>query len=325
MKILCCGGAGYVGSSLIPVLVDHGYNITVIDLMWFDNNLPKEVDVIQKDLFECSEEDVKGFDCIIWLAGMSNDPSAEHDLVRNFVYNAALPAQIALMAKRVGVKRFIYASTCSVYGYTVNELYDEESKISCNYAYGVSKLMGEKGVMHLQDDTFSVICLRKGTISGISARMRFDLIVNTMTKNAMLLNEITINNPAIWRPIISIKDVTAAYLRAIQSNYSLSGVFNIAYSNFTVGEVAYIVKDIVEKKIGKKIKLKILNIKDVRNYKVTTEKAQTMLGFHPRHTISDIVENILNSWNKFELDINNDKYYNINICKKLFKNSAKII
>jgi len=315
------GGCGYVGSALVPVLLDHSYDVTVIDLLWFGNHLPKEVNVIQKDLFTCTEKDLEGFDQCIFLAGLSNDPMSEFDPVRSFIYNASLPSYLAYIARQAGVKRFLYASSCSVYGYTVDKLFDESSTISCSFPYGVGKLQGEKGVMHLQDDDFSVICLRKGTISGYSPRLRLDLIVNTMVLNAMTKGVVTISNPSIWRPIIAMRDVVAAYLRGLQANYSISGVFNIAYDNFTVGEVGYTVKDVIEKRYPEKhIKLDVKNIQDVRNYKVSIEKARTTLGFHPRYSVADIVTELLDKWDVISPLIDADESYNIRVCKKLFAN-----
>lgn len=313
------GGAGYIGSALVPVLLDHGYDVTVIDLLWFGNHLPKEVNVIQKDLFSCTEKDLEGFDQCIFLGGLSNDPMAEFDPVRSFIYNASLPSYLAYISRQAGVKRFIYASSCSVYGYTVDKLFDETSKISCFYPYGIGKLQGEKGVMHLQEDDFSVICLRKGTVSGYSPRLRLDLIVNTMVLNALTKGVVTISNPAIWRPILSMRDCVSAYLRSIQANYSVSGVFNIAFDNFTVGEVGYTVKDVIEKRYpDKHIKLDVKNVQDVRNYKVTIEKARTTLGFHPRYSVADIVTELLDKWDTITPLIDKDESYNIRICKKLF-------
>jgi len=242
MRILIAGGAGYIGSYLIPVLIEHGYEVEVVDLMWFGNHLPDDVKVAKKDLFKCKEKDLEIYDQIIFLAGLSNDPMAEYDPAKNFIYNAALPSYLALVAKNAGVKRFIYASSCSVYGYTVNELYDEDCPVTCNSPYGISKLQGERGVIQLHDEKFSVIALRKGTVCGFSPRMRLDLIVNTMFKFAMSEKRITVNNPSIWRPILDIRDAATAYLRAIQANYSLSGVYNIASDNYTVGHVGDMVK-----------------------------------------------------------------------------------
>src|SRR4029077_7598528 len=136
-------------------------------------------------------------------------------------------AYLAYIAKKAGVKRYIYACSCSVYGYTENELYDESRPVASSYPYGVSKLQGEQAVMQLCDDQFSVISLRKGTISGYSPRMRLDLIVNKMFMTALSDFSITVNNPAIWRPILSIGDAASAYIRAIEANPSVSGVFNI--------------------------------------------------------------------------------------------------
>ncbi|MBW8016057.1 MAG: SDR family oxidoreductase [Planctomycetes bacterium] len=312
MRILVAGGAGYIGSYLIPVLLEHGYDVDVIDLMWFGNNLPEKVRVMKKDLFDCTESDLEIYDQIIFLAGLSNDPMAEFDPSMNFVYNGALPSYLAFTAKNAGVKRFIYASSCSVYGYTVDELYDEESPVTCGYPYGVSKLQGERGVLQLQDENFSVIALRKGTVSGYSPRMRLDLIVNTMFKFAMSQGQVTVNNASIWRPILDIRDAATAYLRAIQAHSSISGVFNVASDNYTVGQVGDMVKDRVQLLGGKKIGINIKNIEDFRNYKVTIDKARLQLGFQPQYTVSDIIQSLYERNDEFA-DYEEDNYYNIRV------------
>ncbi|MHC4743894.1 MAG: NAD-dependent epimerase/dehydratase family protein, partial [Planctomycetota bacterium] len=234
----------------------------------------------------------------------------------NFVSNGALPSYMAYVAKRAGVKRFIYASSCSVYGYTVNELYDEESPVTCGYPYGISKLQGERGVLQLQDKDFSVIALRQGTVCGYSPRMRLDLIVNTMFKFAMAEKKITVNNPSIWRPVLDIRDAATAYLRAIQADYSLSGVFNIASGNYTVGQVGDMVKYEVEKLTGEKVEITLKNIEDFRNYKVNIDKAKTYLGYQPQHAIGDIIDDLHGNRANFE-DFEDERYYNIKIFKKL--------
>lgn len=318
MKILLAGGAGYIGSMLAPSLLEHGYEVEVIDLLWFGNNLPKEIKVIKKDLFECKTEDFAEYEQIIFLAGLSNDPMAEFSPSKNFILNGALPSYLAFIAKKSGVKRFIYASSCSVYGYTVDQLYDENSPLSCAYPYGISKFQGEQGCMQLQDDKFSVISLRQGTVSGYSKRMRMDLIVNTMFKTAMTEGKIIVNNPSIWRPIYDIRDAINAFLRAIQANYSISGVFNVASGNYTVGQVGDIIKHEIEKLTGKKIKLEIKNIQDFRNYKVSIEKAKTTLGFQPQHGVKDIIDDLYKHIDEIK-DFDNENYYNI----KIFKNIDK--
>jgi nucleoside-diphosphate-sugar epimerase len=241
---------------------------------------------------------------------------AEFDPSMNFIFNGALPSYTAYIAKKAGVKRFIYASSCSVYGYTVNELYDENSPVTCGYPYGISKLQGERGVLQLQDESFSVIALRQGTVCGYSPRMRLDLIVNTMFKFAMADRKITISNPSIWRPILDIRDAATAYLRAIQADYSLSGVYNIASGNYTVGQVGDMVKYEVEKLVGQRVEIVLKNIEDFRNYKVSIDKAKTYLGYQPRHAIEDIIDDLYENRAKFE-NYDDERFYNIRIFKKV--------
>ena len=314
MKILIAGGAGYIGSVLVPKLLDRGYDIDVVDLLWFGNNLPSQVKILQKDIFTLREEDLKGYEQVIFLAGLSNDPMADFSPGMNFVFNASAPAYLCYIAKRVGVKRFIYAGSCSVYGYTVNELYDEQCPAVSNYPYGISKLQGEQASLQMSDDNFSVICFRQGTVSGYSPRMRLDLIVNTMFKTALEKGEIIINNPSIWRPILSIEDATSGYIRAIEAPSKISGIFNIASGNYTVGEVADVVKASVENNFDKKIKLNIKHIQDFRNYKVSSEKAMNILSFKPKHDVDSILKNLISNYDKFK-DLENPKYYNIQVFK----------
>lgn len=314
MRILIAGGAGYIGSALIPKLQERGYSIDVIDLLWFGNYLPSDVKLLNKDIFDLNEEELKGYDQVMFLAGLSNDPMAEFSPAKNFIYNASSPTYLAYMAKRAGVKKFIYASSCSVYGYTVNELYDETAPAVSSYPYGISKLQGEEGVLGMADKDFSVICFRKGTVSGYSPRMRLDLIVNTMFKTAVQTGVITVNNPSIWRPILSIEDAVSGYIRAIESSDGITGVFNLSSGNYTVGEVADLVKESVEAKLGKSVRLNIKNIKDFRNYKVTNEKAITTLSFKPKHDVSAILDNLIVNMDKFS-DFDNPNYYNIHVFK----------
>ena len=316
MKILVAGGAGFIGSVLIPQLLERGYEIDVMDLLWFGNQLPEEVNVINKDVTYVTKADLDGYDQVIFIAGLSNDPMAEFSPTRNFIDNAACPAHLAYIAKQAGVKRFIYAGSCSVYGYTVDELYDETSPAVSAYPYGISKLQGEFGCTQLQDENFSVIALRQGTVSGYSPRMRLDLIVNTMFKSAISDNVITVNNPSIWRPILAIRDAASAYIRSVEASPSITGVFNVASGNYTVGEVADYVKEGVGEYLGLKPKIHIKHIEDFRNYKVSTEKAEKILSFKPRHSVRSIVKDLVDNMSKFE-DFDNGDYYNIDVLKRM--------
>lgn len=322
MKILVAGGAGFIGSVLVPVLVERGYDVTVIDALWFGNFLPAGVKLIRKSLFDCGREDLEGYEQIIFLAGVSNDPMAEYNPARNFVDNGALPAYLAYTAKKCGVRRFIYASSCSVYGYTYDKLCDEDSPAVSAYPYGISKLQGEKAVLQLQDDSFSTIALRQGTVCGWSPRMRFDLIVNTMYKTAVADGRVRVDNASIWRPLLDIRDAASAFTRAVQANDSIHGVFNVASGNYTVGQVGDLVKLELEKRTGAKIRLEIKDIADFRNYKVSCEKAKVTLGFEPQFTVQHTIDDLYDKLRGFK-DFEKDQYYNIRMFKQLDAGASK--
>lgn len=317
-KILLAGGAGYIGTELTKRLMKLDYDITVLDDLWFGNNLDPKVKLIKKDIFQVTHKDLVHFDTVIFLAGVSNDPMAEFSPAENFIQNAACPAYFSYESKKAGVKRFIYASSCSVYGYTVDELYDENSPTTCSYPYGISKLQGENGVMQLADDKFSVISLRQGTVCGYSDRMRFDLVVNTMFKNALMHNEITVNNPSIWRPIFHIQDACTAYIRAIQAPDNISGVFNVASDNYTLGQIGDIVSVEMSRLTNKDVKVHINDVKDFRNYKVSIQHAKLTLGFTPIYTIKDIVNELYQKTASYS-NLEDEKYYNIKVFKSLGK------
>ncbi|MCP4641218.1 MAG: SDR family oxidoreductase [bacterium] len=316
MKILVAGGGGFIGSVLVPVLQEHGYDVTVVDLLWFGNHLPEGTEIVTKELFDLTAEDMEGFEQVIFLAGLSNDPMAEFNPAKNFIQNGALPSYLAFIAKKAGVRRFTYASSCSVYGYTVNELYDEDSPVTCGYPYGISKLQGERGVLQLQDDTFSAVAIRQGTVCGYSPRTRFDLIVNTMFRCAIQDGAITVNNPSIWRPILDVRDTSAAFLRAVQADYAINGPFNVACDNFTVGQVADLVKDEVEELTGKKIRVTVNNMQDFRNYKVSCDRAKNYLGFSPKYSVSHMVRELYEHMDEYG-DFSDERFYNIKVFTKM--------
>ena len=310
-KILVIGGAGYVGVPLCIELDKRGHDVYIVDLLWFGNNLPDNLKtkVQTIDALQLTTDDLKPFDIVIFVAGLSNDPMADFSPSKNFIFNSATPAYIAYTAKKAGVKRMIYASSCSVYGYTVDQCFDETGPTKSIYPYGISKLQGENSVMQLVDESFSAISFRKGTVSGVSPRMRFDLVVNTMFKTSLTSDTIFVNDSAVWRPILSIKDCISAYICAVEADMKISGIFNIASDNYTVQQIANIVKNTIEK--NKKITINIVDkhIKDVRNYKVDCKKAKDILAFVPSQNVENIVEDLLIN-NNFG-DMENPLFYNI--------------
>lgn len=316
MKVLVAGGAGYIGSSLVPRLLNRGYELKIVDLLWFGNNLPEGVKVDKRSVMELQPEELKGFDAVIFIAGLSNDPMAEFSPAQNFVDNTSCPTYLAYIAKRAGVRRFIHGGSCSVYGYTVNELYDETSPAVSDYPYGISKLQGEAGCLQMANKDFSVIALRKGTVCGYSPRMRLDLVVNTMFKSAVKDGVILVNNPSIWRPILSIRDAVDGYVRALESAPEISGIFNIASGNYTVGEIADYVAEAVKEYMGISPNILVRNVQDFRNYKVSWDKAVKILGFHPQWHVKDIVKDLVDNLDKFR-DFELPNYYNIQVFKSL--------
>jgi len=317
MRILLAGGAGYIGTALAPKLEERGHEVSIVDLLWFGNNLPDSIPIIQKNIIDLQQSDLAGFDQVIFLAGLSNDPMAEYSPSMNFVENGSVPAYLAYMAKLSRVRRFIYASSCSIYGYAIDEYYDETMPTKSNYPYGISKLQGEFASMQMSDNKFSVISLRQGTISGYSPRMRFDLVVNTMFKSAVTDGRIIVNNPTIWRPILAIQDAVSGYISAIEAPESVSGIFNIASGNFTIAEVAINVKKAITKYLGLESTITTKHLKDYRNYKVSTKKIIDVLGYQPRHDITSITKDLSE---RVDLSDNLDawSYNNINTFKKLF-------
>ncbi len=315
-RILVAGGAGFVGSRLVPELMTAGHEVTVVDLLWFGNHLGKDVNVIIRDVMDLRTEDLKGYDQVIFLAGLSNDPMANLAPALNYVHNVAAAAHLAHAAKAAGVKRYIYAESCAVYGYTDNSLSTEEDGTVCFYPYGISKLCGGLAVSSLADKNFSVIRLRMGTVCGYSPRMRFDLLVNTLYKTAMMEGKVTVNNPEIWRPVLAIEDAAHAYIQAVEAPEGISGTYNVGSDNYTVGNVAEVVVDHLKARHGKTVELVINKVPDVRNYRVSTEKAKRELMFAPTGSIETILAGLdLHVGPSFPFE--EDRFYNIRVFKKL--------
>lgn len=315
-KILIIGGAGYVGTRLANYLHKKGNDVCVIDKFWFGDFLLPNILKIEQDLWKLKYTDLIGYDSIVFLAGLANDPMSLFRPDLNYIENAASPAYIAYIAKLAGIKKFVYASSCSVYGYTKNKILNENSLIQPSYPYGISKLQSEYGIMSLQDDTFKPIILRKGTICGWSPKMRYDLVVNTMVKDSIINKKITINNPNLWRPLIDIRDVIQGYEKALFAESDIFGIYNLSGVNLSIGELGNKIYNHLTK-LGIKTNLIIKNIEDVRNYKVSTNKIEKDLKYKSQYTIEDSVDDILNNINISNYNFNDVSYYNIETFKKV--------
>lgn len=314
-KILVAGGAGYVGSRFCNELADD-YDITVVDLFWFGDHLSENITRIKKDLAEIRVEDLIGFDAMIFLGGLSNDPMAQFRPDLNFNGNCSIPTYLAYICKQAGIQRFICASSCSVYGFTDNQTLTETDFVKPAYAYGISKLQCENGLMILEDDNFKPIMFRKGTVGGFSPRMRYDLVVNTMIMSGLSKGKITVNSANLWRPLIDIRDVIQGYRLALESDLSISGVFNLSGFNYTIGELGNIVASELTGR-GYQVELEILHNPDIRNYKVSTEKIQSILGYQPRYTPIDTIKEIFERIDFSNYDFCTPEFYNIEIFKEV--------
>ncbi|MFZ4797372.1 MAG: NAD-dependent epimerase/dehydratase family protein [Bacteroidia bacterium] len=315
-KILILGGAGFIGTTLAPFLKESGYDVTVVDIGWFGNSLPEDIHYIEADIFDLKIADLEVFHTVIFLAGLSNDPMAEFSPKDNFIYNTGLPAYIGYLAKEAGVKRVIFASSCSVYGYTHNRTFTEDDIAISNYPYGVSKLQGEKALLALADENFSVICFRQGTVCGYSPRMRLDLAMNTMFKNALSNKEIKLSNHKIWRPILGLVDLCNAYKLGIESSLEFGQVINLSSFNTTIGELAKQVEEFMLDFCELEITITDSHVEDYRNYKVSTEKAEQLLGFKATQDGLSIINDLYKNLVHFS-DFNNEKFYNIEVFKKI--------
>lgn len=318
-RVLILGACGYVGSFLSPFFKNNGWDVEAVDLCWFGNYLDKDIPLKQKDIFDLKTDDLRGYDVIVFLAGLSNDPMAEFSPKDNFIYNTAMPAYIGYMAKEAGVKRMLFASSCSVYGFTHNQTFLEDDITICDYPYGVSKLQGEKSLMALADENFSVVCFRQGTVSGYSPRMRLDLAINTMFWHAVEDKEIQLSNNKIWRPILGTLDLCEAYLLALnKEEWTGIGTVNISSFNSTIGDLAEEVASFVKEKFGHEVIIHNKGIQDYRNYKVSTEKAKEVFAYEGKETCRGILEDLYSNLEKFT-PFKQDRFFNINVFKKIMQ------
>jgi nucleoside-diphosphate-sugar epimerase len=294
MNILVTGGAGYIGSVLVPTLVEEGYNVTVIDKLTFGNNLKNlsGFTLHDQDVLNIKPDWLDGMDAVIHLAGISNDPMANFRPRDNYINNSALTGLLVYFCKQKKIKRFIFGSTCSIYGFSSDKLIDEQVPVSPSFPYGLSKVQAEFAINSAADESFRPIIFRQATVYGWAPRMRFDLVVNTMTKYGVCHGKISVHNPNHWRPLIHVRDLVDAYLLALKAPDEISGTFNVASKNYTILEIGQEVrKALTAQNIP--CDLEILNQEDLRSYRVNNDLVCETLGFNPKIGIAEGVAEIL--------------------------------
>jgi len=316
--VLVTGGAGYIGSVLVKELLKKGEKVRVYDKMYFgDSSLADvkgKIDIISGDVRNFDPEVLNGVKTVMHLGSLSNDPTAEFDPKANHEINFEGTMRVAEACKKKGVKRFTFASSCAIIGFHVDQIADEEYPANPQSEYAQSKLDGENGLKSLTDDSFCPVILRQATVFGFSPRMRYDLVVNTMTKDAYRKSEIFVYSAGeMWRPLVEVKDVCRAHMTVADAPESkVKGqIFNVVHKNFRILELAHWIKDVL--KDIKQTKVEVLfGTKEIRSYKVTGEKIKKVLGFEPSVTVKDAVLEMFNilSSGKYT-DFSNPIYYNI--------------
>jgi nucleoside-diphosphate-sugar epimerase len=330
-RVCVPGGAGYVGAVLVPKLLARGHQVSVLDNYQFGRDVfanirgaaglrEVEGDVRDRDAVARALE---GCDAVVHLACVSNDPSYELDpeLSKSINYDC-FPMFLA-ESKRAGVKRFIYASSSSVYG--VSEVPDvrEDHPLLALTDYSKYKALCEPLVLAEQSAGFTTLVLRPATVCGASPRMRFDLSVNIMTNLAIVNRRITVFGGTQFRPNMHIEDVTDLYEQLLlEPAERIAGkTYNAGYQNRTIADIAQIAHDVVLREFPEPGPIEIVTTStdDNRSYRVNSDKIAAELGFRPRHTIEDAVRDIC-AWyraGRFPNSLDDPQYFNVRRLKQL--------
>lgn len=330
-SILVTGGAGYVGSALVPKLLEQGHRVKVMDLFIYGEdvfgnyashpNLQRiKGDIRDDDIVRLG---VANCDTVIHLACISNDPSCDLDpeLTKSINFDAFLP--LMKLSKDGGVGRFVFASSASVYGISDQPNVTEDHPRIPVTDYNKYKALCEDVIADEQSDKFETVVIRPATICGYSPRLRLDLTVNILSNHAYNKGQITVFGGKQYRPNIHIDDITDLYVQLVNEPAErISGkTFNAGYQNNTVMDIASAVKDVVETEHPEKYPLSVLTTPsdDVRSYRITSEKIANELQFTPKRTIEDAVSDLCGAFasGKVANSLDASKYYNINTMKEI--------
>ncbi len=324
-SVLITGGAGYVGHVLTPQLLQDGYRVTVFDTFYFGSRLPSHpnLTLVEGDIRDAGRfaEAVEGHDAVIHLACISNDASFELDERLSTTINYDAFENLVLAAKRAKVKRFIYASTSSVYGVSDAPDVTETHPLVPLTLYNKFKGMCEPILFSHQAKDFVCTTIRPATVCGYSPRCRLDLSVNILTNHAVNNRKIMVFGGEQLRPNLHILDMVDAYRLFLKADDAkISGeIFNCAYQNHSIMEIARIVKGVVEKEFPEKGEIEIVRTEtdDNRSYHVNSDKIARVLGFRPKRSIEDAVRDLCTAFREGNLpnSFDDQTYYNVRTMK----------
>ena len=316
------GGAGYVGAQLVPYLLSNGFNVTVLDLMLYGEDVLDDHENLLKikgDIrdFELLNKIIPGHDAVIHLACISNDPSFELNPSLGKSINLDASTPLVEISKKVGVKRFIYASSSSVYGIKKERNVNEDMILEPLTDYSRFKADCEKILLRYQSNNFTTVIIRPATVCGYSRRQRLDVVVNILTNLAYHKREITVFGGSQLRPNIHILDMVEAYLLLLnEPSKKINGqIYNTGYENQSVIELAQTVKGVV----GEDVKLIIVPTDDNRSYHISSEKIRKDLGFIAKHSIREASQDLVDAFKNGLLpnSLKDERYFNIKMMQKL--------
>jgi len=336
-KILLVGGAGYVGSVLSEELLERGYAVRILDRLYYGEDglrdVRDRVELVKGDMRTVGAEIMDGLSAIINVGGLSNDPTAEYNPKANHEMNTVATIKLAELCKAHGVRRYIFASSCSIYDRGVGEdqkdvLQDETSDVNPRAAYSTSKYNAERQLLEMVDKDFCPVILRKGTINGFSPRMRYDLVVNTFVKAALSTGVLTLHyGGEMWRPVVDVRDAARAYIACLEAKEDLvrGEVFNVSFQNVRISELALRIREVLRSQ-GVPIEIRPdYGYKGVRSYRVSAQKIERVLGVRPKVTIEESVADMVKKITAYGYtDFDNPKYYNIRWMRML-EEAHKII
>tara|TARA_B100000586_G_scaffold263843_1_gene233585 strand:+ start:326 stop:1267 length:942 start_codon:yes stop_codon:yes gene_type:complete len=303
MKILVTGGCGYKGHVLIPKLLNNGHEVIAFDIQWFGNflNPHSNLKVVKGDVRNIDEIPLEGVECIIHLASIANDPCGDLNPKLTWEVSALATMQLADKAKRHGVKRFIYASSGSVYGVKEEENVTEDLELDPISEYNKTKMVAERVLLSYQGDMIVQI-IRPATVCGYSPRMRLDVSVNLLTMHALSKGKITVFGGAQIRPNIHIDDITDLYIHFI-NHPEFVGVYNAGFENISILKIAQMVTE------GLPVEIEVIESSDPRSYRVNSDKVLAT-GFTPKKGVRDAISEIVENYNLGILE-DEEKFYNL--------------